>query len=66
MEVHQGELFVRERESQGKSGLIWSMKREKYGSNPNVLMKETKVRNIHCELYLMYLTICNILTKLRL
>lgn len=37
------------------------MKRKKSWSNPNVLMKATKVPNIHCELYLVYLTICNIL-----
>lgn len=58
-------LFVRDRESQGNSGLIWSMKRKKAWSNPNVLMKATKVPNIHCELYLVYLTICNILYNLK-
>lgn len=58
-------LFVRERESQGNSGLIWSMKRKKAWSNPNVLMKATKVPNIHYELYLVYLTICNILYNLK-
>lgn len=28
-------------------------------------MKATKVPNIHCELYLVYLTICNILYNLK-
>lgn len=41
----------------------WKGKRSR--SNPNVLMKATKVPNIHCELYLVYLTICNILYNLK-
>lgn len=41
----------------------WKGKRSR--SNPNVLMKATKVPNIHYELYLVYLTICNILYNLK-